>query len=94
MLKKDVLSQHLRIVAEHAIESNWQRDLVLKAQDKALLEVALEACKGNLCRAARMLGIHRNTFTRQAGELKIDVRKFRPQPNPMHRKHYLNRISA
>jgi Fis family transcriptional regulator, factor for inversion stimulation protein len=37
----------------------------------------LEENKGNQCRAARQLGMHRNTLSRTLGELKIDVHGFR-----------------
>jgi DNA-binding NtrC family response regulator len=37
----------------------------------------LEENKGNQCRAARQLGMHRNTLSRTLSELKIDVRTFR-----------------
>lgn len=33
--------------------------------------------KGNQCKAARELGMHRNTLCRMIGELKLDVRQFR-----------------
>ena len=37
----------------------------------------LEENNGNQCRAARQLGMHRNTLSRTLTELKIDVRAFR-----------------
>ena len=37
----------------------------------------LEENKGNQCRAARELGMHRNTLSRTLTELKIDVRQLR-----------------
>ena len=37
----------------------------------------LEENNGNQCRAARQLGMHRNTLSRTLSELKIDVRAFR-----------------
>jgi len=32
----------------------------------------LERAHGNQCRAAKMLGIHRNTLSRKIGEYKLD----------------------
>lgn len=32
---------------------------------------------GNQCRAARELGMHRNTLTRTMAELELDIRRFR-----------------
>jgi Fis family transcriptional regulator, factor for inversion stimulation protein len=44
---------------------------------KRFIATVLEENKGNQCRAARQLGMHRNTLSRTIGELKIDVREFR-----------------
>jgi transposase-like protein len=37
----------------------------------------LQQNKGNQCKAARELGMHRNTLSRTIHELKLDVRQFR-----------------
>ncbi len=37
----------------------------------------LEANKGNQCKAARELGMHRNTLSRTIAELDVDVRSLR-----------------
>jgi Fis family transcriptional regulator, factor for inversion stimulation protein len=37
----------------------------------------LEENRGNQCKAARQLGMHRNTLSRTMQELKIDVRSVR-----------------
>lgn len=44
--------------------------------------------RGNQCKAARELGMHRNTLSRTIAELKLDVRQFRdgrrpPRPAPL-----------
>jgi DNA-binding NtrC family response regulator len=44
---------------------------------KRFIATVLEENKGNQCRAARQLGMHRNTLSRTIGELKLDVREFR-----------------
>ena len=44
---------------------------------KKFILTVLEENKGNQCRAARQLGMHRNTLSRTITELKIDVRQFR-----------------
>ena len=44
---------------------------------KRFILTVLQENKGNQCRAARELGMHRNTLSRTIGELKIDVREFR-----------------
>jgi Fis family transcriptional regulator len=44
---------------------------------KRFILTVLEENKGNQCRAARQLGMHRNTLSRTITELKIDVRQLR-----------------
>ena len=41
---------------------------------KRFILTVLEENKGNQCRAARQLGMHRNTLSRTITELKIDMR--------------------
>ena len=44
---------------------------------KRFILTVLQENKGNQCRAARQLGMHRNTLSRTIAELKIDVRQLR-----------------
>lgn len=44
---------------------------------KRFILTVLEENKGNQCRAARELGMHRNTLSRTISELKIDIRPLR-----------------
>jgi Fis family transcriptional regulator, factor for inversion stimulation protein len=44
---------------------------------KKFVLTVLQENKGNQCRAARELGMHRNTLSRTITELKIDVRQLR-----------------
>ena len=44
---------------------------------KRFILTVLQKTKGNQCRAARELGMHRNTLSRTLTELKIDVRQLR-----------------
>src|SRR6202042_3271283 len=44
---------------------------------KRFILTVLEENRGNQCRAARQLGMHRNTLSRTMQELKIDVRPLR-----------------
>jgi Fis family transcriptional regulator, factor for inversion stimulation protein len=44
---------------------------------KRFILTVLEENNGNQCRAARQLGMHRNTLSRTIAELKIDVRQLR-----------------
>jgi Fis family transcriptional regulator, factor for inversion stimulation protein len=44
---------------------------------KRFILAVLQENKGNQCRAARELGMHRNTLSRTLAELKIDLRPLR-----------------
>ena len=44
---------------------------------KRFILTVLNENKGNQCRAARELGMHRNTLSRTINELKIDVHQLR-----------------
>lgn len=44
---------------------------------KRFLLTVLQENQGNQCRAARQLGMHRNTLSRTISELKLDVRAVR-----------------
>ena len=45
---------------------------------KAFIATVLRENKGNQSEAARELGMHRNTLSRTASALKLDVRALRP----------------
>ena len=44
---------------------------------KRFIITVLEENHGNQCKAARQLGMHRNTMSRTIAELKVDVRALR-----------------
>ena len=41
--------------------------------EKKFIKRVLERSSGNQCRAAKVLGIHRNTLSRKIGEYKLDA---------------------
>ena len=43
--------------------------------EKRFIKRTLERAQGNQCRAAKMLGIHRNTLSRKIDEYKLDHHK-------------------
>ena len=49
---------------------------------KRFIITVLEENRGNQCKAARQLGMHRNTLSRTMQELKIDVRPLRQASTP------------
>ena len=44
---------------------------------KRFIETVLHENKGNQCKAARQLGMHRNTLSRTIAELELDVKNYR-----------------
>ena len=50
---------------------------VLEAIEKPLLEQTLERCEGNQLKAARVLGINRNTMRAKIKKLGIDVSRWK-----------------
>ena len=51
--------------------------LILAAVEKPMIESALDKAEGNQCRAARILGINRNTLHSKITKLGIDVRRWK-----------------
>ena len=51
-------------------------EAIREFKKRFILEV-LAAHRGNQCKAAKELGMHRNTLSRTITELKIDVRQLR-----------------
>jgi Fis family transcriptional regulator, factor for inversion stimulation protein len=47
-------------------------DEAIEEFEKRFIKRTLERAEGNQCRAAKMLGIHRNTLSRKIGEYKLD----------------------
>jgi DNA-binding protein Fis len=69
-------------------------EAVCEFKKKFILTV-LQDCKGNQCKAARQLGMHRNTLSRTIAELKLNAKELRSgtrrpprsaHPVPMERK--------
>jgi len=50
---------------------------VLEAVEKPLLEQTLERCEGNQLKAARILGINRNTMRAKVKKLNIDISQWK-----------------
>ena len=44
---------------------------------KRFILTVLQENQGNQCKAARQLGMHRNTLSRTISELKVDIRSLR-----------------
>lgn len=67
-----VLKCDLKAAAKLAVDGrNAPESLALF--ERFLIEAQLDACQGNKSRAAKRLGLHRNTLDRKIGELGIDM---------------------
>lgn len=51
--------------------------VLLEAVERPMIESALDKAEGNQCRAARILGINRNTLHAKIKKLGIEVRKWK-----------------
>ncbi len=49
---------------------------------KRFILTVLQENQGNQCKAARQLGMHRNTLSRTIAELKVDIRSLRDGRRP------------
>jgi hypothetical protein len=53
---------------------------------REIIQTTLKECNGNQCKAARRLGIHRNTLNREMVSLGVELaRRARLLGNPVHR---------
>ena len=71
------MKDQLETLVQHMYRSNILYSEAVREFKRCFIATVLEENKGNQCRAARQLGMHRNTLSRTLDELKIDVRQFR-----------------
>ena len=71
------MKDQLLTLVQNMYHSNILYSEAVREFKKCFIATVLEENKGNQCRAARQLGMHRNTLSRTIDELKIDVREFR-----------------
>ena len=71
------MKDQLVTLVQNMYRSNILYSEAVREFKRCFIATVLEENKGNQCRAARQLGMHRNTLSRTIDELKIDVREFR-----------------
>lgn len=71
------MKDQLEALVQQMYKSNILYSEAVREFKKRFIATVLEENNGNQCRAARQLGMHRNTLSRTVTELKIDVRQFR-----------------
>jgi Fis family transcriptional regulator len=93
--KRGRVKDQLEALVYQMYKSNILYSEAVSEFRKRFILTVLQENKGNQCKAARQLGMHRNTLSRTMQELKIDVRQFRvgakrpprsARPLPMEKK--------
>ena len=73
----DAVRDQLEALILQMYKSNILYSEAVREFKKRFILTVLEENRGNQCKAARELGMHRNTLSRTMQELKIDVRPLR-----------------
>ena len=71
------MREQLETLIMQMYKSNILYSEAVREFKKRFILTVLEENHGNQCRAARELGMHRNTLSRTISELKIDLRQLR-----------------
>ena len=71
------MKDQLEALVQQMYRSNILYSEAVREFKRRFISTVLEENKGNQCRAARQLGMHRNTLSRTIDELRIEVRQFR-----------------
>jgi len=71
------LKDQLEALVGQMVERGIQFDEAINEFEKKFIKRVLDRSRGNQSRAARLLGIHRNTLSRKIGLYKLDPRHHR-----------------
>ncbi|HWZ81059.1 MAG TPA: helix-turn-helix domain-containing protein [Terriglobales bacterium] len=71
------MKDQLEALIFQMVRSNILYSEAVREFKKRFIVTVLEENHGNQCKAARELGMHRNTLSRTMQELKVDVRQLR-----------------
>jgi DNA-binding NtrC family response regulator len=71
------VKDQLEALVLQMFKSNILYSEAVREFKKRFIITVLEENRGNQCKAARQLGMHRNTLSRTMQELKIEVRALR-----------------
>ena len=71
------MKDQLEALVMQMYKSNILYSEAVREFKKRFILSVLQENRGNQCRAARELGMHRNTLSRTISELKIDMRQVR-----------------
>ena len=76
------MKDQLEALIMQMYKSNILYSEAVREFKKKFILTVLQENNGNQCRAARALGMHRNTLSRALDELKIDVRQLHDAKRP------------
>ena len=71
------MKDQLEALIQQMVHSGILYSEAVREFKKRFILTVLQEHNGNQCRAARELGMHRNTLSRTIAELKLDVRAVR-----------------
>lgn len=66
------MKDQLESLVGNMVDRGIRLDEAVTEFEKKFIRRVLDGAKGNQSRAARLLGIHRNTLSRKLGEYKLD----------------------
>jgi Fis family transcriptional regulator, factor for inversion stimulation protein len=69
------VKDQLEALVGQMVERGIQFDEAVNEFEKKFIKRVLDRSRGNQSRAARLLGIHRNTLSRKIGIYKLDHRR-------------------
>jgi DNA-binding protein Fis len=72
------VKDQLEALVGQMVERGIHFDEAVNEFEKKFIKRVLDRSRGNQSRAARLLGIHRNTLSRKIGMYKLDQRSRRP----------------
>ena len=72
------MKDQLEALVGQMVERGILFDEAVNEFEKKFIKRVLDRSRGNQSRAARLLGIHRNTLSRKIGEYKLDSNGRRP----------------
>ena len=75
--KREAVRDQLEALILQMYKSNILYSEAVREFKKRFILTVLQENGGNQCRAARQLGMHRNTLSRTITELRIDIRQLR-----------------
>jgi DNA-binding NtrC family response regulator len=70
-VERDIVKEQLETLVGQMVERGILLEEAVVEFEKKFIKRALERANGNQSRAAKFLGIHRNTLSRKVGEYKI-----------------------